>query len=165
MGDDSWRLPSYKRWRVEESLSLWWCFQRGPVKVPLTPGYLEHAFLSKESNMVIWLRHIWLLSLSLRFLICLCCFVSGLSPSPSGSTSVSPVFTFSSVCTSFRPLNLPHVTDSVPAVCALTDLKKCTPVVRANKILLVQEHACTDTHTHSTQRGQSYLLVQTWLGS
>lgn len=50
IGDDSWLLPSYKRWRVKECLSLWLCFQRRPVKVLLTPGYFEHACLSKESN-------------------------------------------------------------------------------------------------------------------
>lgn len=159
MGDDSWWLPSYKRWRVEESLSLWWCFQRRPVKVPLTPGYLEHAFLSKESNMVIWLRHIWLLSLSLRFLICLCCFVSGLSPSPSGSTSVSLVFTFSLVCTSFRLLSLPacHRFSS----CCVCFHRSFTESQQS----IIPPRTCMHRHTHSTRRGQSYSLVQTWLGS
>lgn len=50
MGDDSWLLPSYNRWKVKEFHSLWWCFERMPVKVVLALWYLNQACLSKQSN-------------------------------------------------------------------------------------------------------------------
>ncbi len=152
MGDDSWLLPSYKRWKVKECLSLWWCFQRGPVKVPLAPGYLEHACLSKESN-----------SDDLALSLCDSC-LSVLMVSASSSLVCLPLAL--SLCLRFHVCQSFYLSSSPPHMWPVQSPSKIVCYgVRANRTLLVQQHACTCKHTrtHSgTQQGLSYLLIQTW---
>lgn len=145
-------------------------FRERPVKVPLTPGYLEYACLSEKSNnddlalsLLDSCLSVCTVSPSLKLLSqcslnCLCFFnsSSGLSLSPSGFISVSLSSLSSLSVFLFIFLTTSHFSGSFTAVTDWSVWSSLLPCDSQQNITCPGACMTRHTHTHTAHSKVSY---------